>query len=299
MTRRLVLGAAVCVALSLLAIGPAAARLGWLELLIVVGVLVVAPLGWFLLSRPYDRGRIGGFAWSVQPIAAASVIGSMFIARGPKSAVLAIPWAICCAIGMAGYLAHETPTSRHRPEVSIATGAFAFQTMAALVLVAWRGRLAPFGLDDTVIGSGAAYLQFVAFGSSVLASEMRAVREAAGIAGATLLLSIGAVSWIPLATVGAALLVVASTRVAVDSAKRVGGSSSWSKVLIWTSLVGAAGAALLGLIYAAQGPLGLAWLTAQRALHISATTAGLGFVVPALLASFVFCVQGDQFEADA
>jgi hypothetical protein len=291
-TRRLVLGAAICVALSLLAIGPAAARLGWLELLIVVGVLVVAPLGWFLLSRLDDRGRLGGFAWNVQPIAAASVIGSMFIARGPKSAVLAIPWAICCAIGMAGYLAHPTPTSR-------ATGAFAFQTMAALMLVAWRGRLNPLGLDDTVIGSSAAYLQFVAFGSSVLASEIGAVREAAGIAGATLLLAIGAVAWIPLATVGAVLLVIASTRVAVDSAERVGGASPWSTVLIRTSLVGVASAALLGLIYGVEGPLGLAWLTAQQALRICATTAGLGFIVPGLLAWFILCVQGGRFEADA
>lgn len=248
-------------------------------------------------------GASGGSRGVCSRIAAASAIGSIFIARGSTSAVLAVPWAITGVIGMAGGLSGLTPKNRERPEVLIATGAFAFQVIAALMLVAWRGHFNPFGLDDTAIGLGAAYLQFVGFGSNVLASEIaastpapeqvEALREAVGVGAATLLIAIGLVAWVPIAFAGALSLVVTCARLAVESSRRLARASrSWSTALSRVSVVGVSSAALIGILYGVEGPLGRAWLTAQQALRISATIACLGFVVPGLLAWFIRAVQG-------
>jgi hypothetical protein len=286
---RVATGAAAWIALALLALGPARARLGWLELLLLLGVLVVAPLSLGVLLGPADRRR-ATIARRIQPIGVGAAVASLLVARGWTSASLASASAVVAAF--IALLFWEWPFPGRpatRWAVQRAVGLLS-PVLGSIALACWRGHVRFGGLGGLSLGLAALVLLLVGVGMVALATLVSARRTGnaavvtpLAVAASVPLLVLGLAGADAAGVIGGIVLapsVVAVGILSIDRARK-GGPMFGKLLLLMSGLAALASTALAG-GWALGRWLGDETPTLVDAVRIDGTLFGLGVAVTGL-----------------
>jgi YndJ-like protein len=305
--RRITLGSAICLTMAALAVGPAASRLGWLEILFAAGAFVLTPLGIGLIIRDSSYDPWQRAAWRSLPYTAGLLVVAMFVSRGAASGILAIPWVLNTILVGARWL-FDRPTHGSRDEPWIARAASLLcLIIGAMTLASWRADMHPFGRSDVQVHVTAALFAIAGFGVLVLAAEGAGVSDATArdlfVTAERALLVALVVVVIGLADVffrgaGCALIGVATLSVCgatVREARPMG--RSLRKLLLMSSAAGGAVPVGLGVIYGVSRAIGGDALSSADAFRAVSITAVLLFLLPGLVARSLQPAQVDPASA--
>src|SRR5438094_1709668 len=174
---RTAIGLAVWAAMALLAFGPARSRLGPLEVLLSLGLLVVGPLSFALVQPAPSEGSIRSTLWRAQPLAVACAIGSLVARRGAGSGLLATPWALVATAEAFLALSAARRNRSFRLDFLLVGGSVA-GWLAAVILVLWRADASPLAADPSSTALAIVHLPFVGLGAAVIVSRWARSRGA-------------------------------------------------------------------------------------------------------------------------
>jgi hypothetical protein len=288
---RVAIGGAAWMALALLALGPARARIGWLELTVLLEVLVVWPLVLVVLNEEAG-GRASGLTLRAQPFASASAAASLLVARGTGSALLAMVGAALVAVAAApGWVFVGRGRGRRgRRHLALAGVAFADLVIGAIALACWRGRVRPLDATDVCVGIAAALLSAAAGALACAAvaggfarDRARALTFAGGV-GIALGVPVALLGLVGVPALGVlAWFVLPASALALGVAFAlcaIGIEPSAGRLLLWLSFVSALGVAAAAIWGASVRTPGGAPFASGRVAVANATMA---FVVSGLL----------------
>jgi len=142
-----------------------------IDKLLLLGVLVVVPLGLSLVARPVTNGghsllyRLAVFA---QPLGAAAVIASFFLQQGIKAALFASAWLVVTSlVSLYGLWRLSVGRLRGIEEVSISMGLI-YLSIGAGWLVMSRLGFQPLGFGDTIVLLTAVHFHYAGFAAPIL-----------------------------------------------------------------------------------------------------------------------------------
>jgi hypothetical protein len=134
------------------------------KLLVMVGMLVIVPIGLRLLDDP---GAL--IARRVWPIGAVCGTVSLWLARGPVATTLAVVYAVAAAVLCAYAIGRPARPRREWPtEIAVLT-ALISPAVAASALVAERAGYPLFGFKLTVLTLTVAHFHFAGFAAALIA----------------------------------------------------------------------------------------------------------------------------------
>jgi hypothetical protein len=276
----------------LLATGPARARIGWLELLLLLAVLVVVPLSISAFLGVAGTDRVTSFAWRVQPLGTASALAALLVARGWTSASLG---GVSALVSLASAVAVGRRLRRGGQgirETTVPAGGLVFLALGSIALVLWRGHVLSIGLTDLTTGLIALLLLFAGVGAVALAilaetatpGSSRTLRAGLGVVAAVPAIALGFAWAVAIGVAGGALLEASLIWLGLVSLRRSSSRGPWvSRVLLAASFLAALASSILGAGWALEGWLGAHTPYLPDPVPLSATIAGLGSVVAGLI----------------
>lgn len=175
-------------------LAPLVGRLTLIDLLLLLAVLVVVPLGLRLISL---RGRLAGrilcVARLAQPIGAVAVIAAFALPSGWTAGAIALAWLITCGVASLAGVASLVEARSVRPVHLAPAAALAYLSIGAAWLVASRLGLRPLGFSPAIVELTGMHFHYAGFaatlmGSLTLAALSRQPGRVQGVAGAAALL---------------------------------------------------------------------------------------------------------------
>jgi len=134
------------------------------KLLVMVGMLVIVPIGLGLLGDP--AALLARRAW---PVGAAAGAVSLWLARGPVATTFATVYAMAAAVLCAYALGRPARPRREWPtEIAVLT-ALISPAVAAAALVAERAGYPLFGFEPAVLTLTVAHFHFAGFAAALIA----------------------------------------------------------------------------------------------------------------------------------
>ena len=284
------------------------APLGVIELLLMVAVLVVVPLGLGLSDSLGGSGLRA--ALFLQPFAALAVTLSMLFPPGIKAAALAVPWLILGLLlaisGTANLLQNK---SWSLISLVIATSG-ADLALASLWLLISRLGLRPLGCQEPIILLTAVHFHYSGFGTALIGASMLRWSEARriqprGLRGAVLLVvflpfvvAAGFTFSATLRTVAAIALAVSVAALAaiqmwLASRLHVREARMFLRVASAMVFLGMA----LACLYEIGDQSGRIWLTIPAMASTHGVLNGLGFVLLSLLGWQIECHSKESESA--
>jgi hypothetical protein len=234
-----------------------------------------------------------GVAARLQPIAAALVVASFFVPRGPVAAALVVGWIVVALLAATRALRASTAMST-LPRVNV-IAAHMFLVLGSVWLFLARLGAPPFSLPLLTVMLATVHFHFSGFGLQVvLAATGRHLRRRwmekvhrAATMGALVgipIIAIGTVGDIPLlkfcgvASMTASTIMTSSLMWGVSS-----GANATSKTLLRLASASVAGAMLLASVYGIGEVMGHAWLGIPRMAQIHGVLNAVGFTFCALV----------------
>jgi hypothetical protein len=145
---------------------------GLIQRVVMLGVLVVVPLGLSLVPEGFPQDLENGFyrgALLLQPIAAVAVVVSFLLQPGRIAAALVIPWlCLTLLIALFGLSRLRHPHLRTTAEISVSAG-LVYLPIAAFWLAVSRLGIQILGFGDTIILLTAVHFTFAAYAAPILA----------------------------------------------------------------------------------------------------------------------------------
>jgi YndJ-like protein len=139
--------------------------------LLLLGVLVIVPLGLSLISDLNNRGqsRPNQFPMNMQPVGAAAIVISIFLSEGFAAAALASVWLMVTGlIALFGLLRLLRASVTSETDLCIAAG-LVYLPIGGVWLIASRLGIQPFGFGDTIVLLTAVHFHFAGFAAPILA----------------------------------------------------------------------------------------------------------------------------------
>jgi YndJ-like protein len=144
---------------------------GPIELMLILALLVMVPLGLALLNRQSPAGETATLLPIVfQPIAAAFGVISFFLAPGRLAASFTLPWlALAALVALPGW--------RHLfSRTSLPKAAFQFARLNLMIAGAWlfasRAGWRPLGTQEPIVLLTAVHFHFTGFATAILAGTV-------------------------------------------------------------------------------------------------------------------------------
>ena len=287
------LGALAWAVIALLA-GRGLAPFGLIELLFLLAVLVVTPLGLALAETavPSSFPGMEGIARVVQPLAAASAVIAIWTPPGERAALFALPWLVVAGlVGLSGALTLlRGPQSELRLISSIAR--IDLSIGAGWFLLSRLG-IQPMGLQEPIILLTGVHFHFSGFATALIAASNLRL---AGKPSRTFLASAVLVATIPFVIAAGFVFspwLRMSGAIAFSLALAIFAFCLFRSTTAWTKLSARAFARLacasvlagmaLASAYAVSEYWHKDWLTIPRMAGTHGLINALGFVLPALL----------------
>lgn len=256
---------------------------GSIEHVFVFLPLVAMPLALVLLSRLLEQQ--GCWAQRVQPVAAAMVLASFFVPKGPLAGGLTAGWLVMAITVALGGVRHV-----RRENVSV-LAAQVFLVVGAVWLLLSRLGVGPRSFPPLTVLLAAVHFHFSGFALQVLiAATGRSLQGSAARLGALHLVAIGAIAGILLIAAGSALpsgalklagvtamvlstlaLAAISTGVAFES------GSPMARGLLLVSASSIAVAMLVAGVYGVGEVSGNGWIGVARMVKVHGLLNALGF----------------------
>jgi hypothetical protein len=281
-----------------------ALRPGWPGAMLLLGALVVVPLGLGIVDPPKARGRHARPWWAAERLrlpAALALVAAFALPAGAPAALLILPWLVVGLLVAFDGLVRFVRGPRTVAEVSLDAGLIYLAVGAAWAVVA-RAGLRPLGFPDVIVVMTAVHFHYAGFALPLLAGL--AARELGGpIAGAA---ALGVVAGVPLVAAGiidaqvasglfpphrlelAASWLLAASAVLVGLAQlrlalRPGRPVAARALLAVSGLAPLGPMALAGL-YTLGACLHVAWVDIDAMFRYHGAVNALAFILPGLLA---------------
>jgi hypothetical protein len=281
---------------------------GWAEALLLLGPLVVLPLGLaLLLPRDADPGAtpLRGAA-GVQLPAALPLLGAVILPAGPVAAALALPWlGFTLVLAVAGLARLWPRVPKSAAEIGFAA-ALLFPAVGGgwLVLSALGAR--PLGFTPEIVRATAIHFHYAGFALPLLAGLTASVRPGlasrvvcAGVVTGVPLVALGITlsafgvrlpEWLAAWFLAAVCAVLAGQQAGLASRPRPG------RLLLAVSGLSLLLGMGLAALYAWGTYWGPAWLDIPLMLRTHGAINALGFALPGLLA---WNLAADGWRAEA
>ena len=178
-----------------------------IEKILLLGVLVIVPLGLSLLGPAQQEGSHSWFyrlAILIQPLGAAAVVVSFFLAQGPEAALLASLWLVVEGlIALYGLSRLRLRELRTTAELAIDVGLIYLPIGGAWLMMSRLG-LRPLGFGDTIVLLTAVHFHFAGYAAPILTGLAGRVliHAPANIRRAFTLSAIGVTTGTPLIAAG-------------------------------------------------------------------------------------------------
>ena len=260
-------------------------RLTLVDLLLLLAVLVVVPLGLRLVPLTGHRARrVLLLARTVQPAGAAAGLVAFLVPTGYTAGILALGWLATCALASLDGLIELVETRSLRPRFLVPSAALAFLSVGAGWMVVSRAGIRPLGFSRDIVELTGVHFHYAGFAATLMAAlVVTALRDrprlrpigsaaalfivagvpitAAGIATSSAVFTIAG----PLLLAGGVLSIAAITALVI--APRV--VSLTARSLLWLSAGGVVVPMLLGVEYAISRvfPLPALDLRAMALIH--------------------------------
>jgi hypothetical protein len=280
--------------LLLVAVLPGNGYVRMLDLLILLAVLLVAPLGLVLAASDARAGLLPYRAAQViQPVAALLVIVAFLLPAGPLAAALASGWLLMNGLAALSVLAALRSRGIGRADELCLDAGLLYLPIGGAWLLASRLGINPLGFGDTIVLLTAIHFHYAGFAAPILAGmagrRLAAVRPsawgvfrvvAAGIVASVPLVALG-ITFSPALEVAAACVLAASLaglsaltmRAIVPALRRRA-----AQALLTISAASALVAMLFAVAYAVgeftQAPI----VTIPRMIEVHGLVNALGFV---------------------
>lgn len=176
-----------------------------LELLLLLAVLVVTPLGLSLAASAVGSGSLPyRAALAMQPLAAALVIVSFLLPAGPLAALLASGWLLLDGLAaLAALAALRSRRLARADELCIGAGLL-YLPIGGAWLLASRLSINPLGFGDTIVILTAIHFHYAGFAAPILAGmaggRLAAIRLATW--GIFRVVAAGIIAGVPLVAAG-------------------------------------------------------------------------------------------------
>jgi YndJ-like protein len=262
-----------------------AGNLTLVDLLLLLAVLVVVPIGLRLLPLSGYRSRqVLCVARIVQPAGAAAALASFLIAPGYLAGVLALGWLITCGVASLAGLVELLERRSIRPSALVPAAAVAYLSVGAGWLVVSRAGVRPLGFSRDIVELTGVHFHYAGFAATLIAAlTLVALRDRGRPGQGASVASLLIVAGVPLTAAGIAtgsgLLTVVgpvllasgvltiAALMAVAVAPRV--ESIAARWLLWASAAGVVVPMLLGVEYAISRvfPLPALDLRAMALIH--------------------------------
>jgi hypothetical protein len=267
-----------------------------ISILLLVGTTVAVPLGLPILQKrtlSLVEGKLIQLARKVQPIAAASLIGSFFFGPGHKAAALALPWLIFGIFIGAIALIRLMNGGCRFPIPLTYTAAYAYLPIGAAWLFASRAGINPMNFGEPIVLLTGVHFHFSGFAASIIAGEAarhlqdypKAVRwMALGALLATPLIATGFVFSAPLKAIAILFFTTTLTTLAVLQAmfaRRDG--SGWPRRFLFISSLSILGGMFLASVYGITEYLNWPVLSIPQMVWFHGTLNAFGFTLCGLL----------------
>jgi uncharacterized protein (UPF0548 family) len=279
------------------AVGLAALRPEWAAALVLLGALVVVPLGLALVDTVDERSLGGRGAWLpwLQLAAALPLLGAFALDAGPPAGLLALPWcgftALVAILGLRHLLARGVGSPA---EVCLHSGLVFLAVGGAWTLLSrWGAR--PLGFEEPIVLLTGAHFHYAGFALPLLTglaagalrhslSRVAVVGVVAGVplvaVGITSASAAPMVDWLAASLLSGACVLVALMQ--LQTAARAGSRAGrWLLVLSGLSL---AAGMVLAAVYALGNYRQAGWPTIPDMVRWHATLNALGFALPGLVA---------------
>jgi YndJ-like protein len=141
------------------------------DLLLLLAVLVVVPIGLRILPLTGDRARqVLCVARIVQPAGAAAALVSFLIAPGYLAGVLAFGWLITCGVASLAGLVELLERRSIRPSALVPAAAVAYLTVGAGWLVVSRAGVRPLGFSRDIVELTGVHFHYAGFAATLMAA---------------------------------------------------------------------------------------------------------------------------------
>jgi hypothetical protein len=269
------------------AIGCLLLRPGWIEILLLLGPLVVVPLGLGLRQRESVDPRLG----RLRLACAGPLFPAVVLDQGPIAAALSVPWLIATLPGAISAARARLINWRSLDSDFLFDVSYLFLSIGAAGLVVQRAGVQPMGLPHVINLLFAVHYHYAGFGlatmSAMLASDTRNSRletlAGTGSVSAVLLLAvaIGFADW--LAPLGAIWMAATGAMVAALQARASSSLRGPERTLLLASSAAGLVAMPLGAAYGLRMVEPFAWLTIPWMAAVHGTLNAFGFVLGGLL----------------
>jgi hypothetical protein len=285
--------------------GAGNAPLGVIELLVLFAVLVIVPLG-LSLGDAIAPGphRLMHLLEIFQPLAAASLAASFWIAPGPYAAALALPWAVVCvAVALIGLLSMRSVRSWQTLAVNVGRMDLA---VAAVWLLASRFGLRPLGIQEPIVLLTAVHFHYTGFisaailGAALKASNGSRVAQPLQWFGALVLfvpfvVATGFVFSPFLRMAGGIAMAVSMAGFAVIQIVLAGSATSRvSRAYLYVSSMSVAAGMAIAAIYAVSEWLHRDWVVIPQVAQTHGVLNALGFSLCGVLGWLIECAPTSQ-----
>ena len=160
-------------------------RLTLVDLLLLLAVVVIVPLGLRLLPFAGQRSRqLLRLATAVQPLGAAAAVVSFLLPTGWTAGAIALLWLLTCAIASLAGLVDLIERRSIRPAALVPAAAAGFLSVGAGWLVISRAGLQPQGFSHEIVELTAVHFHYAGFAATLMAGLlMVALRDRGWLAG--------------------------------------------------------------------------------------------------------------------
>lgn len=308
--RAVLAGAALWVMAIGLSIGGLVHPLDYIDVLLILGPLVMAPLAFGII--PVDDAlakRVLNGAMIAQPWCAAAALASFFVVTGGLAGSLAAVWLIPCGLAaLAGLILFIRKRSLS-PAVLVPAGALAYLLVGGIWLMISQAGMRPLHLHSDIVELTAVHFHYAGLVLLTMSAlTMRAVREHGGIvsriadiAGMAALIgapmvAIGFVVVLAMLVVGAVFIGIAAVTIAtitlVVVAPRV--TQRASRVMLSCSSLAIFLPMVLAVAYALARLAHTPALTIEQMAYVHGSLNAFGFSLLGLLGWFGACRRGEN-----
>ncbi len=271
-----------------------------LDLLILLAVLVVTPLGMSLaVSAARSGSPLDGAALAVQPFAAGLVILSFLLPAGPLAGLLASGWLLLDGLAALAALAALRSRGLGRADELCVDAGLLYLPVGGAWLLASRLGINPLGFGDTIVLLTAIHFHYAGFAAPILAGmagrRLAAARPSAW--GIFRVVATGVVAGVPLVAAGitispalevAAACILAGSLAALSALTLYAIVPTLRRRSAQALLVISAAAAVIAMLFAvayavgefAQAPI----VGIPRMIEVHGLVNALGFVLCGLIA---------------
>lgn len=284
--------------LFLVARGPVGATWGAIELLVLLAVLVIVPLGMGLIGRQDGVGKMILVAASrIQPVAAVMVVASFWMPKGPAAALWISGWLLLS--GLLAVFGAMRLSQRKRGEIARACSeaSLLFLPIGAGWLAVSRAGLTPMGFAEPIVLLTAMHFHYAGFAAALYvglalrllgAGGKRTGRintlAAIGVIAGTPVLAAGFVLAMWLKVAAAILLLGGLTVICIGVLRALPNlKQPVGQVLLAVSAVSALCGALPALVYVIGEAVGRTWIGIPTMAVSHGVLNGLGFALCGLL----------------